>query len=200
MTIKLVRHTPARLFVIVSFLAFSALPVDVGADTRPKVAEQKVLAAPIKRFLQVDERLYRGGQPDARGFAYLRDIGVDTVISLRGDASSERPIVEALGMRLVHIPLTFLPFGWGDELPEAALRRFFEVVDDPASGIVFFHCQRGADRTGTLAGLYRIARQGWDVKRAYDEARDIGMHWWYYPLKGTLARLSGTLAPVAAAQ
>jgi hypothetical protein len=42
---------------------------------------------------------------------------------------------------------------------------------------------RGADRTGALAGFYRIAVQGWDPKRAYDEARDIGMRWWFPKIK-----------------
>jgi protein tyrosine/serine phosphatase len=146
--------------------------------------------APIKRFSQVSAALYRGGQPDAAGYAYLRALGVRTVISLR-DGDDERPLVEALGMRFVHIPITFRPLLRND-VPDAALARFLAVVDDPASGPVFVHCRRGADRTGTFVGLYRVARQGWPLDRAYDEARRIGMRWWYARIKGEMADLTRT--------
>ena len=49
-----------------------------------------------------------------------------------------------------------MPFGPGGELPRRAVERFFEVIDDPASGPIFVHCQRGADRTGAFVGLYRV--------------------------------------------
>ena len=37
-----------------------------------------------------------------------------------------------------------------------------------------------------MVGLYRIAFQGWDGKRAYEEARAMGMRWWYRDLKKQL--------------
>lgn len=157
---------------------------------------ERAATAPITRFLQVAPDLYRGGQPDDEGFAFLRDLGIRTVVSFRNDAS-EREQVEALGMRFVHIPLTFRPFG--AIVPESAVAQFFATLDDPASGPVFFHCRRGADRTGTFAALHRIARQGWTVERAYGEARDVGMRWWYSSVKDQLASLVKTLTPTGAA-
>jgi protein tyrosine phosphatase (PTP) superfamily phosphohydrolase (DUF442 family) len=78
------------------------------------------------------------------------------VVSFRTSAD-ERALVEALGMTDVQIPVSF---GWlGGDLPEQAVARFFEIVDDPARGPIFFHCKRGADRTGAFAALYRIVRQ-----------------------------------------
>lgn len=175
--------------------------VDSIARTSPPTQDERAaLDVPIRRFSRVDARLFRGGQPDEAGFAHLRQLGIRTVISLRKDPQDERQLVESLGMRFVNIPLTFRPFGLGDEVPDDAIERFFDVVDDPASGTVFVHCWRGADRTGTLVALYRIARQGWDVDRAYDEARDTGMHWWFFPIKGTMARFARTLVPAVAAQ
>lgn len=152
--------------------------------------------APIKRFLRVDARLYRGGQPDAAGYAYLRDVGVRTVVSLRTGDEGERAAVEALGMRFVHIPVALRPFG--ATVKPDAVARFFQIVDDPSSGIVFVHCKRGADRTGTFVGLYRMARQQWDDDRAYDEARDIGMRWWYFPIRSQLAGWARAIPPAAA--
>ena len=148
------------------------------------------MAAPagLERFARVDARLLRGSQPDEAQFTQLRDLGVRTVINLRND-DSERLIVEKLGMRYVGIPVTMHAFGRSGPLSREAVARFFEVVDDPASGIVFVHCRRGADRTGTFVALYRIARQQWSSDDAYDEARNIGMRWWHYPVKGQLPGL-----------
>ena len=65
--------------------------------------------APIERFVQVDDRLFRGAQPDVAGFKYLRDLGVRTIINLReakdGERLNEREIVESLGMKYVNIPV-----------------------------------------------------------------------------------------------
>lgn len=153
----------------------------------------------ITRFLQVDDRFYRGGQPDAAGLQALRDLGVKTIVTLRtGDsAEAERKLVTALGMTFVQIPISQRPFGV--TLPAEAITKFFDIVDNPESGKVFLHCRRGADRTGTFVGLYRIARQGWDSGKAYDEARDIGMRWWYFPMKDRLKDFAASLAPATTA-
>jgi protein tyrosine/serine phosphatase len=149
--------------------------------------------APVARFEQVGPRLYRGGQPDDSGFAFLRDLGIRTVISLRND-DTERRLVESLGMAFEHIPITFHPLGLGNDFPDAAVERFFALVDNPASGKVFVHCKRGADRTGALVGLYRVTRQDWTLDRAFDEARDVGMRWWHFPVKGKMAALVQTFS------
>lgn len=157
----------------------------------PYVTAVHAAEAPIERFSQISPTLYRGAQPDRDGFAFLRDMGIRTVVSLRNDAS-ERALVESLGMRFVHIPVTFRVFG-GD-MPRRAAEQFLNAVDDPSVGPVFVHCKRGADRTGAFVGLYRVLRQGWNVDRAYEEARDIGMRWWYPAVKGELTELAQVLS------
>jgi protein tyrosine/serine phosphatase len=147
---------------------------------------------PIVRFARVDDTLYRGGQPDASGFAQLKRLGVKTVVNLRRD-DGERAIVEGLGMRYVDLSTGLTPFGLGEGIRADVVRRFFEVVDDEAGGPVFVHCRRGADRTGTLVAMYRIARQGWTAEAAYDEARSIGMRWWHYPVKERLQEFAATV-------
>jgi hypothetical protein len=54
---------------------------------------------------------------------------------------------------------------------------------------IFFHWRRSADRTGMFAALYRVTSQKWDPKKAYDEARDIGMRWFYSGLKSQILGL-----------
>ena len=41
----------------------------------------------VPNFHQVDEHVYRGGQPHGQGFASLAKIGIRTVIDLRGETS-----------------------------------------------------------------------------------------------------------------
>jgi protein tyrosine phosphatase len=60
--------------------------------------------------------------------------------------------VEALGLRYVDLSTGVTPFGLSGGIKD-------EVVDDPGSGPVFLHCRRGADRTGAVIAMYRIARQ-----------------------------------------
>lgn len=136
----------------------------------------------IPRFQQVADGLFRGGQPGRQGFSFLKQQGVKTVINLT-EGNGEERIVRSLGMNYVHIPLTVLPW---TKIPDAEIRQFFDVVDKPSNFPVFVHCHRGADRTGAMVGFYRIAVQGWDGSRAINEARDIGMRWWYAGLKQQL--------------
>jgi hypothetical protein len=45
-----------------------------------------------------------------------------------------------------------------------------------------------------MAGFYRIAVQGWEPKKAYSEARDVGMRWWYPGLKRQLQAFKRSLS------
>ena len=163
-----------------------ALCMVLQTQTAPSVTPMPDLSA-VSRFQKVDAKLFRGAQPDARGLRQLRDLGIQTVINLRGEQDAlteqEQRTVESLGMRYLLLPIAdgnfFTP---SRVVPEDVVRKFFAAVDS-ATGPVFVHCRRGADRTGTLVALYRIARHGWDNQRAYAEARALGMRWWYSGFK-----------------
>jgi len=137
-------------------------------------------AVAIPRFEQVAPGLYRGGQPTPAGFEFLKWRGIRTVINLREELDERAP-VEKLGFKYVHIPLD----AW-DPVSDRAIKAFFAVVNAPANQPVFVHCQRGSDRTGVMIGFYRIAIQSWTAERAYQEARALGMRWWYGGLKRQL--------------
>jgi tyrosine-protein phosphatase SIW14 len=185
---------------------FVAAPLGLLSVVVPLCAAEDVVAgnAPIERFRQVDQRLYRGAQPDAAGFEFLQKMGVRTVINLRLKADAvkldEQRMVEGLGMRYVNIPVEDGNFFTRSRtIPDDAIREFFQTFDTAGPGGVFVHCHRGADRTGALVGFYRIARHGWDGARAYAEAKEIGMRSWYRGLKSQVEAFAQKASAYAAA-
>ena len=133
-------------------------------------------AADLPAFLQVDEGLYRGGQPTPDGFQQLAGMGVKTVICLRRPSPSmerERRLVEQLGMRWVSIPMWYF---WRPS--NAQVRQFLALATDPASRPVFVHCRQGRNRAGIMVALYRVTHQGWLPEEAYAEGRRLGLVWW----------------------
>ena len=139
----------------------------------------------IPRFQMITEGLFRGGQPDEKGFAFLKERGIKTVINLRQE-NDEAAIVKKLGMNYIQIAVED-PRPWS-KISDTAIAKYFEVLNDPANYPIFFHCRRGADRTGAMAAFYRIVNQGWNSKKAYSEARDIGLRWWHKGIKEQVSK------------
>jgi protein tyrosine phosphatase len=65
---------------------------------------------------------------------------------------------------------------WHPEEDDAV--RFLQIVANPRRDPVLVHCQHGADRTGTMCALYRVAVQGWSKKEAVEEMSqgEFGFH------------------------
>ncbi len=123
----------------------------------------------IKNFGQMDERFYRGAQPKEDQFQSLADLGIDTVINLRDGARDfEKPTVEALGMKYIHIPMD------DNEYPsDETIQKFLEVINDPETGKFFVHCKGGKHRAGAMGAVYRYRKYGWDYDQVYKEMKDF---------------------------
>jgi len=52
--------------------------------------------------------------------------------------------------------------------------RFLKIVSNPKRTPLLIHCQHGADRTGTLSAVYRVAVQGWSREEAIREMTQGG--------------------------
>lgn len=106
----------------------------------------------------------------------VRDHGVVRVLDLRDERErDEEGVLEAEGIEVLHLPVLDPTFEWFDEgyddpstllahryqvilasFPDrfgAAVRSVVEVVGDPGSGAVAYHCAVGKDRTGLLTAL-----------------------------------------------
>jgi tyrosine-protein phosphatase SIW14 len=124
----------------------------------------------VPNFHQVNDRIYRGAQPGAKGWNSLAKLGIKTVIDLRGHSTKEEQhAVESAGMRYINVPL-----GGLSAPPAEKISKLLALLND-SQGAVFVHCRRGADRTGTLIACYRIAHDGWSNAKALQEAFADGM-------------------------
>ena len=131
--------------------------------------------AGIPNFRQVDDTVFRGGQPRPSAWGDLAKLGVKTVVDLRQltehSTTDEARMVQATGMRYVSVPMD------GFAMPDPAkVQKVLEVLQsgDP----VFVHCAQGRDRTGTAIAVYRMAHQGWACDKALTEAKACGLHWY----------------------
>ena len=94
-------------------------------------------------------------------------LGIKTVVNLRSFHSDAGMTGVAAG-NYEHIAMK----AWHPE--EEDIVRFLRIVTDPQRVPVLVHCQHGADRTGTMCAIYRIAVQGWSKEEALREMKDGG--------------------------
>jgi protein tyrosine/serine phosphatase len=145
-----------------------------GSDGGPRYDE-------LPNFHRVSERLYRGAQPRKGGFSKLASLGVNTVINLRGD--DERAVAEEREARGAGLRYYNVPFKRLGRPTDAQIGRVLSLIEAPENGVVFVHCERGADRTGIVAAVYRISHDGWTSREAKREAKRYGMKFWQRGMK-----------------
>ncbi len=126
----------------------------------------------IVNFGRVNERLYRGAQPDELGIQNLKRLSIKMIINLRmpKDAlKAEQDQANASGIIYTNLPLA----GIGRPT-DAQIAKILAIIEASTSP-VFIHCEHGCDRTGTIIACYRIKHDQWSVAAALMEAREYGM-------------------------
>jgi len=136
----------------------------------------------IDNFCKVEENFYRGAYPTKQGLQYLKQLGIKTIVDFRNPGravSQERRLAQGLGIKYINIP-----FGFFRMPPEdSQIRKFINIVEDPANRPIFVHCQHGKDRTGMMVATYRIVVQDWPKEKAYQEAKGYGFNPVYFHMK-----------------
>ena len=138
-------------------------------------------ARELPNFHEVNKRLYRGGQPRAGGINELAALGVNTIINLRDDderAAAEGREARAAGLRYFNVP-----FGRLGRPSDEQVEHVLALINAPENGVVFVHCAKGQDRTGTVVAVYRITHDHWTGERARKEAESYGMKFWQRGMK-----------------
>ena len=127
----------------------------------------------IPNFAAVNEhrRIYRGGEPPTlEGWAYVKSLGVRTVVKLNMETESTDAYARRVGLTVARLPITRQEQMAGSPELDGKIRR---AVGKMSRGAVFVHCgsdsrskpdslaalfdsQGGQDRTGLVVGCYRV--------------------------------------------
>ncbi len=137
------------------------------ATSRPDHWASRLQRKGLPNLHQVTPELYRGAQPTALGMQQLKVMGVKTVVNLRSFNSDRRELGKT-GLGYEHIYMKT----WRPE--EKDIIRFLQIVTDKDRAPGFVHCQHGADRTGLMCAIYRIAVCNWTKEEAIQEMTQGG--------------------------
>ena len=160
-----------KVIAVISIFALVLLSAAYGAETSP-TNRPAHWAVPMQmeglpNLHKVSDTLYRSAQPSAEGMKNLKAMGIETIVNLRSFHSDRDEIGEA-GLAYEHIYMK----AWHPEEEDAV--RFLQIVMNPKRSPVLVHCQHGADRTGTMCAVYRVAVQGWTKEEALKEMAQGG--------------------------
>lgn len=154
--------------VCAAFVLSCAEIADAAFDGRGERVRAGV-RVDIKNFGKVNERIYRGGQPEDDEYEQLAAIGIKTVIDLREDPEKyARRSAQDAGLRYINIRLNSKRPPTIEESDQ-----FLRLVNDQNNWPVFVHCAGGRHRTGVLLAVYRMEMDGWSARQAYEEMKDF---------------------------
>jgi protein tyrosine/serine phosphatase len=163
----------SALLLVLAGLPFARNAKDAQRDGKPFIAG-------IDNFGQVDAHLYRGAQPKPAAYAQLKKMGIDTVVRFNSegheDMAAEKTQVESLGMRFVG-----LPWSTSGEPSHQQVVTLLALLRANHDGKTFVHCRVGADRTGVMVALYRLAFSHWNTAQALEEMRAFHYHRLFLP-------------------
>jgi len=160
-----------KLTAFISIFALVLLNAAYGAETsstnRPAHWAMPMQMEGVPNLHKVSDTLYRSAQPSAAGIKNLKAMGIETIVNLRS-FHSDRNEIRDTGLAYEHIAMK----AWHAEEEDAV--KFLQIVTNPKRSPVLVHCQHGADRTGTMCALYRVAVQGWSKEEALKEMMQGG--------------------------
>jgi protein tyrosine phosphatase (PTP) superfamily phosphohydrolase (DUF442 family) len=160
-----------KLIAVIGIFALVLVNTAYGAETsatnRPAHWAKPIQIKGAPNLHKVSDTLYRSAQPSAEGIRNLKAMGIETVVDLRS-FHSDRDEIENTGLAYEQIYMK----AWHPEEEDAV--RFLQIVTNPKRSPAIVHCQHGADRTGTMCVLYRVAVQGWSKEEALREMTDGG--------------------------
>jgi len=158
-------HARAGLTLALALLLLSS-PY-AAEKVRPAEWAVAVKVDGLPNLFRVTPTLYRSAQPSQQGFKNLGQLGIQTVINLRGGEDDGRAAL-AMGFRLESVPMS------AARVRHESNVQVLRLLGRAEQGSTLVHCQHGADRTGMICALYRMVYQGWDRAKAIEEMRKGG--------------------------
>lgn len=160
-----------KVFAVIGMAALllvnAAYGGEISPDQRPAHWATAMQVKGVPNLHKVSDSYYRSAQPSAEGMDHLKAMGIETVVNLRS-FHSDREEIGTTGLAYEHIYMKT----WHPE--EEDVVRFLQVVTNPKRTPVLVHCQHGADRTGVMTAIYRVAVENWSREEALREMTQGG--------------------------
>jgi uncharacterized protein (TIGR01244 family) len=148
-------------------MANALLLVVLLASEAPATAD----ATRFPNYTRLRADVAGSGQPSREALEGLSKSGFRTVVNLRREdedgVKAERAIVEAQGLRYLHVPVS------AASLSRADVAAVATVLADPRSGPVLLHCASGS-RVGALWALVEATR-GMPLEEAIAAGQQAGL-------------------------
>ena len=119
--------------------------------------------------------MYRANQPSPKRIKQLADMGIKTILNLRGESPKgyyllEKEACEAHGITLIDYRMYSRDVHAPDKILGA--QELFEKIDYPC----MMHCKSGSDRTGIMGVLYRHYKMGDTIEQAMSQLSFSYLH------------------------
>lgn len=127
--------------------------------------DHAVLRKVWTNFHPVAKGVYRSNQPTHDRFVKLRDMGIRSVLNLRGAAGAAHYLVEEESCRELGLNLVNVSFHARHAAPAEDILKViaaFRTIEKP----FVMHCKSGADRAGFAAAIYLMVIEGKPVPEA----------------------------------
>lgn len=124
-----------------------------------------------ENFSMVVDGVYRSSFPRMDHFAYLKSLGLRSVLVLIPE-----PYPEENAQFLKENDIRFFQVGMSGNkepfvhVPHSVITEALEIAINPANHPILIHCNRGKHRTGCLVGCLRRL-QDWSLTMIFDEYR-----------------------------
>jgi protein tyrosine phosphatase (PTP) superfamily phosphohydrolase (DUF442 family) len=192
-TWPLARIKPFHSACLALLLCFVFVCAAASAPARDPAWATPLDLEGVPNLHKVTENIYRSGQPSREGFRNLEALGIKTILNLR-DLHHDR--LRGTALRGMRIKMR----AWNPDM--GRIISALNILARKDDGPFLVHCQHGADRTGLLMAMYRMAVQGWEREKAIAEMIDggYGFHsiWTEIPrfIRQTdIARVKAALGP-----
>ena len=156
-------------FSIIFFTGFTGRPVLKDGNA------EKINSVNFRNLYRINDSVYRSEQPDRKGMAELKNLGIKTILNLR---NGKDDISETKDMQLIlrHVPINTWKLSYNDIVNALVVLKKSEKP-------VLVHCLHGSDRTGAVIAAYRMAFENWSKEDAIAEFRDerYGYHEKWFP-------------------
>jgi len=127
--------------------------------------DHAVLRSFWTNFFPVSDGVYRSNQPTHARFIKLRDIGIKSVLNLRGAGGAAHYLVEEESCRELGLTLVNVTFHARHAAPTKDIQILIDAFRNIEKPFVM-HCKSGADRAGFASAIYLMVMEGKPVSEA----------------------------------